>query len=112
VCETVPILWVLGMQAVAERISADLVDVRLGCEVDSISWGSHGVEVAYRKGQNRQVLKADAVIVTVSLGVLKVRCRSLKSMRAAWVDPRRFRREKRHLHYRKTSISGTKKKHR
>lgn len=60
------------VQAVAERMAEDLSDVRLGCEVDSVSWGSHGVEVAYREGQAERLLRADAAIITVSLGLLKV----------------------------------------
>ena len=53
-------------------MAEDLSDVRLGCEVESIAWGHHGVEVAYREGQADRTLSADAAIVTVSLGVLKV----------------------------------------
>ena len=37
--------------------------------VDQIHWGQHGVTVHC---QDKKQLKADAVIVTVSLGVLKV----------------------------------------
>lgn len=57
------------MQAVAERMSSELDDVRLGCIVERINWGAKGVEIACRNGQ---VFEAEAAIVTVSLGVLKV----------------------------------------
>ena len=64
-----PLIFAMG-QAVAERMASELTDVRLGCVVDKITWGSQGVSITCKDGQS---FDADAVIVTVSLGVLKVR---------------------------------------
>ena len=56
-------------QAVAERIGQDLGDVvQLNCIVDRICWDGEAVRIGCRDGR---VLEADAVVVTVSLGVLK-----------------------------------------
>lgn len=49
---------------------AEGLDVRLGTVMTEISWASDGVTVACANGQSFQ---ADAVVMTVSLGVLKVR---------------------------------------
>ncbi|KAK9810120.1 hypothetical protein WJX72_005080 [[Myrmecia] bisecta] len=56
-----------GLQALAE-VLAEGLDIRLGHAVQRISWGAEGVTVTCANGV---VLEADAVIVTVSLGVLK-----------------------------------------
>lgn len=58
------------MQTVAERMAQDLEDVRYGCVVEGVDWSGPGVQVRYN---NDQLVEADAVIMTVSLGVLKVR---------------------------------------
>lgn len=50
-------------------MASDLSDVRLGCVVNQIRWGSEGVCISCTDGQS---FEADAVILTVSLGVLKV----------------------------------------
>jgi glycine/D-amino acid oxidase-like deaminating enzyme len=55
-------------QGVAEAMAEGL-EVRFGHEVDRIEWGRGGVIVSCSGGQ---VIEADAAIVTVSLGVLKV----------------------------------------
>ena len=57
-------------QAVAERMGTELADVQLGSVVCKIKWNFDGAEVTCSNGH---VIKADAVIVTMSLGVLKVR---------------------------------------
>ena len=57
------------LQAVAERMASDLADVRLGCVVNKITWGPEGVCISCTNGQS---FEGDAVISTVSLGVLKV----------------------------------------
>ena len=56
-------------QAMAERLAEGL-DVRLSTPVTRICWGGSQVTVEYEGGS----IAADAVIVTVSLGVLKVTC--------------------------------------
>lgn len=49
---------------------AEGLDVRFGHKVEQIRWGADGVTVACSNGVE---LQADAVIVTFSLGILKVR---------------------------------------
>jgi hypothetical protein len=56
------------MQKVAE-ILAEGLDIRFGHVVDRVDWGQHGVHI---KCEGGAVFQADAVIITVSLGVLKV----------------------------------------
>ena len=61
-------------QAVAERIGQDLGDVvQLNCIVDRICWDGETVRIGCRDGR---VLEADAVVITVSLGVLKASAQS------------------------------------
>ena len=48
---------------------AEGLPVRHGVTVDQIHWGPSGVTIQCRGGEQ---FEADAVIVTVSLGVLKV----------------------------------------
>lgn len=48
---------------------AEGLPIRHGVTVDQIHWGSGGVTIQCRGGEK---FEADAVIVTVSLGVLKV----------------------------------------
>lgn len=50
-------------------MASDLADVRLGCVVNKIKWGPDEVCIECEDGQT---FEANAVIVTVSLGVLKV----------------------------------------
>ena len=61
---------IFDMQTVAEVMAEDL-DIRFGSVVTSINYEGEGVFVRVASGE---VLEADAVIVTVSLGVLKVSC--------------------------------------
>ena len=57
----------------AERIGQALGDVvQLNCIVDRICWDSEAVRIRCRDGR---VLEADAVVVTLSLGVLKASAR-------------------------------------
>ena len=56
------------MQALAEKLAEGL-PIRHGAVVDQIHWGEAGVTLQCQGGEE---LQADAVIVTVSLGVLKV----------------------------------------
>ncbi|KAL4858489.1 Spermine oxidase [Chlorella vulgaris] len=59
-----------GMQAVAELLAGQLSDVRYGWEVRRITWGGPGgISIECKDGSRLEDL--DAVIVTVSLGVLK-----------------------------------------
>ena len=44
-------------------------DIRFGAVVEKIQWGASGVDVRCADGRSFQ---ADAAVVTVSLGVLKV----------------------------------------
>lgn len=55
-------------QVLAEKLAEGL-PIRHGMTVDGIQWNSRGVIVQCQGGQQ---IEADAVIVTVSLGVLKV----------------------------------------
>lgn len=55
-------------QVLAEHM-ADGLDVRLGHVVRQITWGPHGITV---RCENGAALSAQAAIVTISLGVLKV----------------------------------------
>ena len=48
---------------------AEGLPIRHGVTVDQIHWGASGVTIQCRGGEQ---FEADAVIVTVSLGVLKV----------------------------------------
>lgn len=57
------------LQPVAELIASQLPDVRMKTVVSKIRWGPEGAEVICKDGQQ---FYANAVIVTVSLGVLKV----------------------------------------
>lgn len=61
------------------EIVAEGADIRYGHVVSSVRWGSEGVHLTCSNGQS---FHADAVIVTVSLGVLKASpCRNpLQSM--------------------------------
>lgn len=67
------------LQGVAEAMAAGL-DVRLRQEVVGIACGGSGVRVACKNGE---VFDADAAIVTVSIGVLKVHRVLLQSRRRA-----------------------------
>lgn len=62
-------LFVPPLQTVAERIADDLGDVRRNWVVQEIQWGEQGISIRSESGKT---LHADAVILTVSLGVLKV----------------------------------------
>lgn len=55
-------------QALAEHMAAG-ADIRYGAVVERIQWGASGVTVSCADGRSFQ---ADAAVVTVSLGVLKV----------------------------------------
>jgi protoporphyrinogen oxidase len=55
-------------QVLAEKLAEGL-PIRHGMTVDQIQWNASGVIVQCQGGQQ---IEADAVIVTVSLGVLKV----------------------------------------
>ncbi len=55
-------------QVLAEKLAEGL-PIRHGMTVDQIQWNTSGVIVQCQGGQQ---IEADAVIVTVSLGVLKV----------------------------------------
>lgn len=60
-----------NMLTAAQRMAeilAEGLDIRYGQRVTSIHWSSSGVDVACASGEH---FHADAVIVTVSLGVLK-----------------------------------------
>ena len=59
---------VLCLQILAEKLAEGL-PIRHGMVVDQIIWGGEGVTLHCQGGEQVQ---ADAVIVTVSLGVLKV----------------------------------------
>lgn len=56
------------VQTLAEKLAEGL-PIRHGVVVDRIQWGGDGVTLHCQGGEQ---IKADAVIVTVSLGVLKV----------------------------------------
>lgn len=56
------------IQVLAERLAEGL-DVRLSHLATRITWGDDGAHVACQGGQ---IFQADAVIVSVSVGVLKV----------------------------------------
>ena len=56
------------MQALAEKLAEGL-PIRYGTIVEQVHWGSTGVTVQCQGGEE---FHADAVIMTVSLGVLKV----------------------------------------
>ena len=58
-----------GYQAIAEHFAEGL-DIRVGQRVTRVHHDASGVRVVCESGVE---LRADAVIVTVSLGVLKVR---------------------------------------
>lgn len=58
----------LCLQVLAEKLAEGL-PIRHGVVVDRIDWGGEGVTLYCQGGKQVQ---ADAVIVTVSLGVLKV----------------------------------------
>lgn len=60
-------MWCL--QVLAERLAEGL-PIRHGVAVDCIEWSGEGVTLHCQGGEQVQ---ADAVIVTVSLGVLKVK---------------------------------------
>ncbi len=63
-------VWLLVcclVQGLAERLAEGL-DIRYGAVVTSVAWGPHGVSVTCSDGS---VHSADAVIMTVSLAVLK-----------------------------------------
>lgn len=59
---------VVCLQTLAEKLAEGL-PIRPGVVVDQIQWGGDGVTVHCQGGEQ---IQADAVIVTVSLGVLKV----------------------------------------
>ena len=67
----------MSLQAVAEAL-ADGLDIRYQHVVDKITWSHQKVQVSCANGVS---LEADAVIVTVSLGVLKVVLRALSAPR-------------------------------
>jgi glycine/D-amino acid oxidase-like deaminating enzyme len=52
---------------------AEGLDISFGCVATKVTWGDDGVSVSCEDGRS---FSADAVIVTVSLGVLKVRISS------------------------------------
>lgn len=56
------------VQTLAEKLAAGL-SIRHGVVVDKIRWDGDGVTVHCQGGEQ---IRADAAIVTVSLGVLKV----------------------------------------
>ena len=58
-------------QTVADRMAQGL-DVAFGCVATRVAWGADGVTVTCEDGRT---FAADALIVTVSLGVLKVNVR-------------------------------------
>lgn len=62
------IVWLVCAQALAEHMAAG-ADIRYGAVVEKIQWGASGVELRCADGRSFQ---ADAAVVTVSLGVLKV----------------------------------------
>ena len=66
--EQMPVMPVLCLQVLAEKL-AERLPIRHGIVVDHIDWGGEGVTLHCQGGEQVQ---ADAVIVTVSLGVLKV----------------------------------------
>lgn len=59
----------LIVQAVAQRMAEDLHDVKLNCPVQEIDWEGDSVRLCCANGD---IHSADAVVLTVSLGVLKV----------------------------------------
>jgi monoamine oxidase len=58
----------MSLQPLAEKMAAGL-DVRFGALVTRVEWCADGVTVACADGQT---FHADAAVVTVSFGVLKV----------------------------------------
>ena len=56
------------LQVLAEKLAEGL-PIKHGSVIERVDWGSEGVTVHCKGGEQCQ---ADAVIVTVSLGVLKV----------------------------------------
>ena len=56
------------MQTLADRMAEGL-DITFGCIATKVAWGDHGVSVSCEDGRT---FAADTLIVTVSLGVLKV----------------------------------------
>lgn len=72
-----PSATALKLQAVAKRMASELEDVRLGHVVSKIKYGPDGVEVFCTNGQS---FAADAAILTVSLGILKVCVYSIKRL--------------------------------
>ena len=67
-------------QGVAEALARGL-DIRYGQEVEQVQYGPQGVRVRCRGGE---VFQGAAAVVTVSLGVLKVRKRWLAGALAPW----------------------------
>ena len=68
------------VQTLAEKLAEGL-PIRHGVVVDQIQWGGDGVTLHCQGGEQ---IKADAVIVTVSLGVLKVI--ALQTRTCLWQD--------------------------
>lgn len=64
-----------GYQAIAEHFAEGL-DIRFGQRVERVHYDASGVRVVCEGGAE---LRADAVVVTVSLGVLKVCTAVLRS---------------------------------
>lgn len=57
------------MQNLAAQLAAGISDIRYGHIVHNINWGEGAAQISCTNGSG---FSADAVIVTVSLGVLKV----------------------------------------
>lgn len=65
------------LQTLAEKLAEGL-PIQHGVTVSNVAWGKDGVRLQCADGQS---IEADAVIVTVSLGVLKVHRRQYTSVR-------------------------------
>jgi len=69
-------IWPNLPQTLADRMAEGL-DVSFGCVATRVAWGDDGVTVTCEDGRT---FAADALILTVSLGVLKVMMRTWWSM--------------------------------
>ncbi len=68
---------------------AEGLDVSFGCVATRVAWGDDGVTLTCEDGRT---FAADALIVTVSLGVLKVTTNVVERSPASIRDPRARRR--------------------
>ncbi|KFM25067.1 Lysine-specific histone demethylase 1A [Auxenochlorella protothecoides] len=80
-----PHCMVPGGYDAAFRVLAAGLPVRLGCAVDAVADAADGARVSVRvAGAQEERLEADAVIVTVPLGVLKAGAIAFSPALAAW----------------------------